>query len=213
MPRDDIKEDLQESPERGEGSVGRPRDPSEIRGLKSEIHRKIGIANKRIERLKNKGLEETPAYRNLKETSGVEKFSIKGYKSKNELRRLESQLDRFIGMKTSTVTGVKDWQKGIANTLGVNYDKVSELGKSLDNYIELLNKLTQYQRSKGGIEQGSERRVTAIDKYIQDNDIDISNVNPEELLPLVDSMMEAEEKDYERFIGDWEDMWFGEDGY
>lgn len=193
-------------------SVGRPKDPSEIRALKKEIHRKIGIANKRIDRLKEQGLENTPAYRNLIQNTGVTRFSIKSASSKNELRRLEGQLDKFIGMKTSTVTGVKKWKKGIADTLGVNYEKVSEIGKNLDNYIELLGKLTQYQRSQGGIEEGSERRVTAIDKYIKENDIHIGAVDPDDLVQLVDEMMKDEEEAYNRMLGEWEASWFDENG-
>lgn len=192
--------------------VGRPKDPSEIRGLKKEIHRKIGIANKRIDRLKEQGLDNSPAYRNLIETTGVKRFSIKGASSKNELRRLEGQLDQFIGRKTSTVTGVKSWQRGIADTLGVNYEKVSEIGRNLDNYIDLLNKLTQYQRSQGGVEEGSDRRVISINKYIQENELDIGAVDTDDLIQLVDDMMKAEEEAYINQAGDWEEAWFSEDG-
>jgi len=195
--------------------VGRPRDPKEIRELKQEIHRKIGIANKRIDRLKEQGLENTPAYRNLIQNTGVTRFSIKSASSKNELRRLEGQLDQFIGRKTSTVTGVKKWQKGIADTLGVNYEKVSEIGQNLDSYIDLLGKLTQYQRSQGGVEEGSERRVTAIDKYIKENDINIGAVDTDELVKLVDDMMKEEEEAYIRQLGEWEALdedWFDYEG-
>lgn len=202
------------------GGVGRPRDPSEIRALKKDIHRKIGIANKRIDRLKEQGLENAPAYRNLVETSGTRRFSIKGYKSKNELRRLEAQLDQFINRKTSTVTGVKKWRKGIADSLGVNYEKVSEIGHNLDKYIDLLGKLTQLQRSRSGVEQGSDRRVNAINKYIQENEINIGAVDIDDLVQLVDDMMQEEEEAYIRQIGEWEefdglwtdDEWYDEEG-
>ena len=190
--------------------VGRPRDPSEIRELKQEIHRKIGIANKRIDRLKEQGLENTPAYRNLIETTGVKRFSIKSASSKAELNRLESQLDQFIGRKTSTVTGVKQWQRGIADTLGVNYEKVSEIGDNLGSYIELLEKLTEYQRSQGGIEEGSERRVIAINKYIRENNIHIGAVDPDDLIQLVDELMEEEQKASLRYATGYdEEGWFG----
>lgn len=201
------------------GDVGRPRDPSEIRKLKKEIHRKIGIANKRIDRLKEQGLENTPAYRNLVETSGTRRFSIKGHKSKNELRRLEAQLDQFIARKTSTVTGVKKWQKGIADSLGVNYEKVSEIGHNLDKYIDLLGKLTQLQRSRSGLEQGSDRRVNAINKYIQESEINIGAVDIDDLVQLVDDMMQEEEEAYIRQLGEWEEFdglwsneWYDEEG-
>lgn len=155
MVREDNIQDKQSMvPGEEPRGVGRPRDPDEIRSMKQDIHRKIGLANKRIDRLNEQGLNNAPALRNLKETTGKERFSIKGYKSKNELRRLESQLDTFINQKTSTVTGVKKWQRNIADTLGINYTKVSEIGDSLDNFIELLNKLTQYQRSQGVLKRG-----------------------------------------------------------
>lgn len=201
------------------GGVGRPKDPTEIRKLKQEIHRKIGIANKRIDRLKEQGLENTPAYRNLIATTGKSRFSIKGSKSKNELRRLEGQLDQFIGRKTSTVTGVKKWKKGIADSLGVNYEKVSEIGHNLDKYIDLLGKLTQLQRSRGGVDEGSERRVDAINKYIQENEINIGAVDIDDLIQLVDDMMKEEEEAYIRQIGEWEewdglqsDEWYDAEG-
>ena len=196
------------------GGVGRPRDPDEIRELKQGIHRKIGIANKRIDRLTEQGLEDTPALRNLRETSGIARFSIKGSSSRRELGKLEAQLDQFIGRKTSTVTGVKEWQKSIADTLGVNYDKVSEIGSHLDNYVELLDKLTQYQRSQDGVEHGSERRVTAINKYLQDNDVNIGAIDPDDLVQLVDDMMEEEEDAFNRMASQWEESdWFNEDGW
>ena len=192
---------------------GRPKDPSDIRDMKQGIHRKIGIANKRIDRLAEQGLEDAPALRNLREVAGIERFSIKGYKGKNELRRLEAMLDKFIGRKTSTVTGVKNWQKGIADSLGVNYEKVSEIGNHLDKYLELLNKLTEYQKSQGGIEEGSERRVTAVNKYIQENEIDMSKIDPDDLVELVDDMMGEEEESYLRIIEDMEASWFDDEGY
>lgn len=196
------------------GGVGRPRDPEEIRELKQGIHRKIGIANKRIDRLTEQGLADTPALRNLRETSGIARFSIKGTSGKRELRKLEAQLDRFIGRKTSTVRGVKEWQKSIADTLGVNYEKVSEIGSHLDNYVKLLDKLTQYQRSQDGVEHGSERRVTAINKYLQDNDVNIGAIDPDDLIELVDEMMEEEENAFSRMASEWEDSdWFSVDGW
>lgn len=192
---------------------GRPRDPSDIRDMKKGIHRKIGIANKRIDRLSEQGLEDTPAMRNLRDVAGINRFSIKGYKGKNELRRLEGHLDKFIGRKTSTVTGVKNWQKGIADSLGVNYEKVSEIGNHLDKYLELLNKLTEYQKSQGGVEEGSERRVTAIDKYIKENEIDMTKIDPDDLVELVDDMMNEEEDTYLRMLAEMESgWWFSEDG-
>lgn len=192
---------------------GRPKDPSDIRDMKQGIHRKIGIANKRIDRLEEQGLGDTPALRNLRDVGGIERFSIKGYKGKNELRRLEATLDKFIKRKTSTVTGVKNWQKGIADSLGVNYEKVSEIGNHLDKYLELLNKLTEYQKSQGGVEEGSERRVTAVNKYVQDNEIDMSKIDPDDLVELVDDMMGEEEDSYLRILEEMESSWTDDEGY
>ena len=203
-----------DGPDAGRGR-GRPRDPKEIRELKVDIHRKIGIANKRIDRLKEQGLENAPAYRNLIQTTGVERFSIKGHGSKNELRKLEGQLDQFIGRKTSTVTGVKKWQRNIADTLGVQYEKVSEVGDHLNKYISLLEKLTAYQRSQSGVDKGSKRRVAAINRYIRENDVDLVAVDLDELTQLVDDMLKEEEDAYFQQLGEWEAFdgaWVDEQG-
>lgn len=192
--------------------VGRPAEPQEIREIKEEIHRKIGTANKRIDRLKEQGLEDTPAYRNLRDSLGKDRFSIKGYKGTNELRRLDGQLDQFLDMKTSTVRGVKSWQKGIADSLGVQYDKAGEIRQNLEAHNELLGKITQVQRSQKGVEEGSDRRVQAINKYIQDNDIDLGNADIDELVEQIDGMMKEEEQEFEELISGWEEEWFGENG-
>lgn len=81
--------------------------------LAKQLQPTIDAANKRLKRLE--GMETlSPALNSVMESGG--KFSIKG-KSRNDLLKEASRAIAFINMKTSTVSGAKQFEKGFAAKL------------------------------------------------------------------------------------------------
>lgn len=81
--------------------------------LAKQLQPTIDAANKRLKRLE--GLKTlSPALNSVMESGG--KFSIRG-KSRNEVLKEASRAIAFINMKTSTVSGAKQFEKGFAAKL------------------------------------------------------------------------------------------------
>lgn len=72
--------------------------------LKEQINTLNAVANKRIKRLQDRDLL-SPATREL------EKFSLQQSDTKQGLQKQLSQLTNFLDMKTSTITGAKEYTK------------------------------------------------------------------------------------------------------
>lgn len=82
------------------------------RELKEQINTLNAVANKRIKRLQDRDLL-SPATREL------EKFSLQKSYTKQGLQKQLSQLTNFLDMKTSTITGAKEYTK-FTNKLAEN---------------------------------------------------------------------------------------------
>ena len=81
--------------------------------LAKQLQPTIDAANKRLKRLE--GMKTlSPALNSVMESGG--KFSLKG-KSRNEVLKEASRAIAFINMKTSTVSGAKQFERGFAAKL------------------------------------------------------------------------------------------------
>lgn len=116
-----------------------------IRKYRAQASRDAAKANKRIKRLEEQGLTDSPAYQALIR-DGEPKFSVRG-KTHNELQREVSRLNRFLNAKTSTVTGVKDTLKEIADNTGIQYQDFKELKAKSAKFFTLASKVEQYLRT------------------------------------------------------------------
>ena len=97
----------------------------EVKENRKRISRLVSLANKRLKRLENAGLDDSPAYQKWVE-AGAEKFSVKG-KDHNQLQRELSRLKNFIESETSTVRGVNNVLKQMAQNTGIEYSNMQHL--------------------------------------------------------------------------------------
>ena len=144
---------------------------------RKEASRLAAMANKRVARLEANNLQDAPAYKGYLESGGG-KFSVKG-KTHNELQREVSRMQKFIAAKTSTVTGVNTYLKGIATNTGIKYTNMKDLKAKAATFFTLSNKVEEYLRTVEDMASaiGYQRIWEAVNEYVQTARIDMSNAN------------------------------------
>ncbi len=151
----------------------------------------IDAANKRIQRLQSmKTL--SPALNSVMESGG--KFSLKG-KSRNEVLKEASRAIAFMNMKTSTVSGAKEFEKGFAAKLSNKAkDITNEQRKVLfDNFRKLQ------QISPVGLNvYGSDRLIRMLADEVVDENYDFNATMQKALSELQD--------EYEAFQLEYDDL-------
>lgn len=122
--------------------------------LNKELNRLNSLANKRLKRLKNKGIK-SPALRNM-----PDKFTNKG-KTRAEKLKDFHRVSKFVNSETSTLKGVKDTYNKILNNTGLDeviLEKTSIDTKSIgtsqvidltNEFFSLTSMVTDYLESKG----------------------------------------------------------------
>lgn len=155
-----------------------------IREYRKEASRLAAMANKRVTRLENNGLKDTPAYKAYLEGGG--KFGVKG-KTYNELQKEVSRLNQFINSATSTVKGANNVLIELANNTGIKYDNIKDLRSKAPKFFELSSKVEQYLRTVNDMASaiGYQKIWEAINQYVSDANIDLSNTTGD-----IDSMIE-----------------------
>lgn len=148
-----------------------------IADYRKEASRLAAMANKRVTRLENNGLQDAPAYKGYIESGGG-KFSVKG-KTHNELQREVARMQKFIVAKTSTVTGVNNYLKGIAANTGIKYSNMKDLKSKAATFFTLSNKVEEYLRTVEDMASaiGYQRIWEAVNEYVQTARIDMSDAN------------------------------------
>ena len=148
-----------------------------ISDYRKEASRLAAMANKRVTRLENNGLQDAPAYKGYIESGGG-KFSVKG-KTHNELQREVARMQKFIAAKTSTVTGVNNYLKGIAANTGIKYSNMKDLKSKAATFFTLSNKVEEYLRTVEDMASaiGYQRIWEAVNEYVQTARIDMSDAN------------------------------------
>lgn len=155
-----------------------------IREYRKEASRLAAMANKRVTRLENNGLKDTPAYKAYLEGGG--KFGVKG-KTYNELQKEVSRLNQFINSATSTVKGANNVLIELANNTGIKYDNIKDLRSKAPKFFELSSKVEQYLRTVNDMASaiGYQKIWEAVNQYVSDANIDLSNTTGD-----IDSMIE-----------------------
>ena len=148
-----------------------------IADYRKEASRLAAMANKRVQRLENNGLQDAPAYKGYIESGGG-KFSVKG-KTHNELQREVARMQKFIAAKTSTVTGVNNYLKGIAANTGIKYTNMKDLKSKAATFFTLSNKVEEYLRTVEDMASaiGYQRIWEAVNEYVQTARVDMSDAN------------------------------------
>lgn len=143
--------------------------------IKKDMYRKVAIANKRLERLEQSGLTSSPAYQSWFNNYAGKRFSAKG-DNWNLLQHELAAVDRFLGMKTSTVVGFKSVLADTVLRLGLGLDAVNDenavnIQLALSNYYEIVNKVYQILKleSKPGFADAMEYEViwNSVSQYFE----------------------------------------------
>lgn len=178
----------------------------EVKENRKKISRLVSLANKRLKRLENAGLNDSPAYQKWVE-AGAEKFSVKG-KDHNELQRELSRLKNFIESETSTVRGVNNVLKQMAQNTGIEYSNMQELKDNAKTFFELSSKVEQYLRTVDDIASaiGYQKIWESINQYVKDERITLNDakMNIDQMIKVVTDMLKASNN---RYI-DQDNWWF-----
>lgn len=157
--------------------------------LNKELNRLNSLANKRVKRLKNKGIK-SPALRNM-----PDKFTNKG-KTRAEKIRDYHRVSKFVNSETSTLRGVKKTYKNILNNTGLsdvileksNID-IETVGSSqiidlTNEFFSLTSMVDDYLKSKGDFLDYDKvwDYVKQEMKLNSSDDIDLDGINRDELL-------------------------------
>lgn len=156
-----------------------------IREYRKEASRMASLANKRLNRLEENDLKDSPAYRGYLEKGG-KKFSVRG-KTYNQVQAEVARMKAFIDANTSTVRGVNNYLKEIAANTGIQYKNLSELREKAPKFFELASKVEQYLRDVEDMASaiGYEKIWESINVYVEQNKIDLRSSEND-----VDSMIE-----------------------
>ena len=96
------------------------------------------VANKRVERLENRGFKNSIAYANYsKGERGGERFGIRN-KSRQEVEIEYRRLRNFLNSKSSTIKGVRAERSKVLNTLGLGNEKITD-----EQYNEITGALSR----------------------------------------------------------------------
>ena len=159
--------------------------------LVAQMQPTIDAANKRLKRLQ--GMETlSPALNSVLQSGG--KFSIKG-KTRNEILKESSRAISFINMKTSTVSGAKQFEKNFAA-------KLSNKSKNITNdqrktLFDSFRKLQQISPVGLNI-YGSERLVRMLADEVVDENYSFEDTMNKALKEL--------EREYEQFMQEQDDL-------
>ena len=178
----------------------------EVKENRKRISRLVSLANKRLKRLEDAGLNDSPAYQKWVE-AGAEKFSVKG-KDHNQLQRELSRLKNFIESETSTVRGVNNVLKQMAQNTGIEYSNMQELKDNAKTFFELSSKVEQYLRTVDDIASaiGYQKIWESINQYVKDERITLTDakMNIDQMTKVVTDMLKASNN---RYI-DQDNWWF-----
>ena len=178
----------------------------EVKENRKRISRLVSLANKRLKRLEDAGLDDSPAYQKWVE-AGAEKFSVKG-KDHNQLQRELSRLKNFIESETSTVQDVNNVLKQMAQNTGIEYSNMQDLKDNAKTFFELSSKVEQYLRNVDDIASsiGYQKIWESINQYVKDERITLTDakMNIDQMIKVVTDMLKASNN---RYI-DQDNWWF-----
>lgn len=179
-------------------------DGFDKRLYRREVSRLAAIANKRVKRLENNDLTDSPAYQKLVE-NGSPKFGIKG-KTFNQVQQEFSRLNRFLNSETSTIRGINKNLKTMAANTGVKYKNMTELKAMTKNFFNLASKVEQYLRTVDDMASaiGYNKIWEVINEYVKSESVDLANAENsiDELTEMVTNLIRNEKGNDGEFAED-----------
>lgn len=143
-----------------------------IQAYRKEASRLASMANKRLKRLENAGLTDSPAYK----ATGGQRFGVRG-KGHNALQQEVARMNKFLNSATSTIRGSNQVLKTMAESTGIQYSNLKDLRAKAKTFFELASKVEQYLRTVEDIASayGSTQLFTAINEYVKKAKIDLGD--------------------------------------
>lgn len=119
----------------------------EQKRIRAEARRLVSNANKRLKRLEDNNLLESPAYKQWIE-NGEQKFSVKG-KYGDELRQEIARMEHFMKLKTSTISGAKDYFDNVAKAIDMPINEYhrndyNQLQLELKTFFDVAEKVKEF---------------------------------------------------------------------
>ena len=125
------------------------------------------VANKRVERLENKGFKNSIAYANYSQgKSGGERFGIRN-KNRQEVEIEYRRLRNFTNSKSSTITGARAERNKVLNTLGLGNENITD--RQYNEITKALSRLYDNNRLKDN-KNVSPKVARVIKTYIKDKE-------------------------------------------
>lgn len=139
------------------------------RKLRQEASRLSSLANKRLKRMEQQNLTDSPAYKKWVEDGGA-KFGVRG-KSMAQVQAEVGRLNKFINQASSTVRGAKNYYKNIGASVGiVEWEDIPDLQNKLNNFFEITGKVKEYLHNSKeiGVAIGYQQVWNAVSDYVQE---------------------------------------------
>lgn len=117
--------------------------------LRKEVNRVFSMANKRIKRIDD-SKKSSQAMRILKQR-GIEKFSSRG-KTISELREIYNYSMSFLNNPTSTLSGIKEYNKYYAEKYKVDeslVDSITDIQNDVYDYVFFISRKEWYEIQNG----------------------------------------------------------------
>lgn len=166
------------------------------RKLRQEASRLASLANKRLKRIEEQNLQNTPAYQSWIDSGGA-KFGVRG-KSMEQVKAEIGRLDEFIEKSTSTVTGAKNHFKNIANTVGITeWKDIPELQDKLNDFFELTGKVKEYLHNSKeiGVAIGYQKVWEVVSDYVQEVGGELEDIEGS-VLEIANNVLASSGMDY-----------------
>ena len=146
----------------------------EEKELRKQVSRLASMANKRIQRLEQSELTDTPAYKSWEE-NGSHRFSVRG-KTYQEVQAEYWRVKKFIENKTSTVTGAKQVLYDMASATGIEYTDIADLQAKASSFFSIASKVKQYLQSVGdsAIALDYQKIWEQINLYIKEENVELA---------------------------------------
>lgn len=146
--------------------------------LRREASRLVSLANKRLKRIEQQDLTESPAYKQYVE-DGKQKFGIRG-KSMEEVKQEIARINDFIKKQTSTVSGTKQYLDNVAKSVGiVKFDDYKQLQNQLNTFFRGVDKVREYlQNSKEvSVAIGYSKIFEVVSDYVEEVGRDLDSID------------------------------------
>lgn len=181
----------------------------EERKLRAEARRLVSMANKRLKRLEEQNLINSPAYKKWVE-DGAQKFGIRG-KSMEEVKQEVGRMNKFLKMQTSTVRGAKQYFKNVAKEVGIEkFDDFTDLQNKLNTFFETTAKIKEYlyNTKEIGVAIGYQKIWEVVSDYVEEVGYELE-LTEENVLEMTEKIVEiAGYSEMERRLDEWLDELF-----